>query len=75
MLYTWSVSKTRIVITITTDMQEALARQATRRGATVAGFVRAILGEWLEENGEVVDWTVNWGGHRRRKDDDDAAAE
>ena len=66
MLYTDRMdNRTRVVITVTDEMHEALGRLAARRGATVAGLIRSVMGEWLEEQGEVIDWAVSWGGRRR----------
>ena len=47
----------------------ALKRQAARRGATLSGLMRSILGEWLEEQGDPVDWVVEWGGRRDENKD------
>ena len=58
-------NRTRVVITVTDEMHKALGRLAARRGATVAGLIRSVMGEWLEEQGEVIDWAVSWGGRRR----------
>lgn len=57
------------LVTMTFDMHAALSRQAARRGASVAGLIRAVMGEWLEGQGEVVDWAVTWGGRRPKADD------
>lgn len=67
--------RTRVVITVTDEMHEALGRLAARRGATVAGLVRAVMGEWLEEQGEAIDWAVSWGGRRRGKQSDEGGRE
>ena len=41
--------KKRVMLVLTDEMHEALNRQAARRGATLSGLVRSVLGEWLEE--------------------------
>lgn len=59
----------RIVITVPLHVHEALMRQAGRRGASMSGLIRAVMGEWLQGQGEPVDWIVTWGGRRRRSAD------
>lgn len=54
----------RLMLTVTDEMHAALKRQAVRRGATQSGLVRVILGEWLEQQGEDIDWAVEWGGRQ-----------
>ena len=56
----------RIVITVPLHVHEALMRQAGRRGASMSGLIRAVMGEWLQAQGEDVNWVVTWGGRRRR---------
>lgn len=63
----------RIVITVPEHVHAALMRQAGRRGASMSGLIRAVMGEWLQEQGELVDWVVTWGGRRRRSSDPSAA--
>lgn len=58
------------MLTVTDEMHAAIKRQAIRRGATQSGLVRVILAEWLEQQGEPVDWAVEWGGGRQQKDED-----
>lgn len=60
----------RLVFTVTREMHQALKRQAARRGATLAGLVRLILGEWLEQHGEKIEWQVEWGGTRKEGGED-----
>ena len=55
-----------IVVTMTTDMHQALIELAPLHGATVAGLTRALLAKWLEEQGRPVDWVIPWGGRRAR---------
>ena len=74
MMYTKYMSKTRVVITITNEMHEALTRHAARRGASVAGLLRSLAGEWLEAQGETVDWVIAWGGPRQGPRADGSAA-
>jgi hypothetical protein len=62
----------RIVITVPVHVHAALMRQAGRRGASMSGLIRAVMGEWLQGQGEPVDWVVTWGGRRRRSASDDA---
>ena len=68
--------KPKILVTVTPEMHAALTRHAARRGATVAGLIRALAAEYLESQGEPVDWQVPWGGRRRgvnpAQPDDDA---
>lgn len=59
-----------IVVTITEDMHEALSFLAPRHGATMAGLTRAVLARWLEEQGEDIDWIIEWGGKRAAAEDD-----
>ena len=59
----------RIVITVPLHVHEALMRQAGRRGASMSGLIRAVMGEWLQAQGEDVNWVVTWGGRRRRSAD------
>lgn len=54
----------RMVITITEEMHEALKRKAQERGATLSGLTRKVLADWLKEQGEKVEWIVEWGGNR-----------
>lgn len=56
--------KKRVIVILTDDLHAALKRQAARRGATLSGLMRSILGEWLEEQGDPVDWAIEWGGRR-----------
>lgn len=60
----------RLMLTVTDEMHAALKRQAIRRGATQSGLVRVILGEWLIQQGEDIDWAIEWGGGRREKAED-----
>lgn len=55
-----------IVVTMTTEMHQALLELAPLHGATVAGLTRALLAQWLEEQGRPVDWVIPWGGRRAR---------
>ena len=55
-----------IVVTMTTEMHQALLELAPLHGATVAGLTRALLAKWLEEQGRPVDWVIPWGGRRAR---------
>lgn len=55
----------RLILATTDEMHEALKQQAAERGATTSGLVRMILGQWLEAQGEPVEWRIEWGGHRR----------
>ena len=57
----------RLMLTITNEMHAAIKRQAIRRGATQSGLVRVILGEWLGQHGENIDWAVEWGGRPERQ--------
>lgn len=50
---------------MTVEMHQALTRRAAARGATVSGLLRALAGEYLEEQGESVNWVLTWGGRRR----------
>ena len=61
--------KKRVMLVLTDEMHEALNRQAARRGATLSGLVRSVLGEWLTEQGDPVDWVLAWGGYRERPED------
>lgn len=61
--------KKRVMLVLTDEMHEALNRQAARRGATLSGLVRSVLGEWLAEQGDPVDWVLAWGGYRERPED------
>jgi hypothetical protein len=63
------VKTRRLMLTVTDEMHAAIKRQAIRRGATQSGLVRVILGEWLEQQGEVVDWAVEWGGRHNETED------
>ncbi|MEZ4539300.1 MAG: hypothetical protein R3C43_04890 [Chloroflexota bacterium] len=62
----------RVMLVLTDDMHAALKRQAAQRGATLSGLVRAVLGDWLEEQGEPVDWILEWGGRRDPKPDEES---
>ncbi len=62
-------TKKRVMLVLTEEMHEALNRQAARRGATISGLVRSVLGEWLEEQGDPVDWVLAWGGRREKTED------
>lgn len=64
--------KKRVMLTLTDEMHEALNRQAARRGATLSGLVRSVLGNWLEEQGDPVDWILVWGGRRDRDGDQES---
>lgn len=61
--------KKRVMLVLTDEMHEALNRQAARRGATISGLVRSVLGEWLAEQGDPVDWVLVWGGRREKAED------
>lgn len=61
--------KKRVIVVLTDEMHAAIKRQAARRGATLSGLMRAILGEWLQEQGENVEWMVEWGGRREKAED------
>ncbi len=67
-LYTASMTKKRIVITLTDEMHEAIKEVAARYGATQSGLIRAVMGQYLEEQGRPVAWLVEWGGGRRAGD-------
>ena len=60
----------RLMLTVTDEMHAAIKRQAIRRGATQSGLVRVILGEWLEQQGEAIDWAVEWGGRHETTEPD-----
>lgn len=61
---------------MTDEMHEALTRHAARRGSSVAGLIRSLAGEWLEAQGEDVNWAIAWGGARRSDQPDvDATSE
>lgn len=62
-------TKKRVMVVLTDEMHVALNRQAARRGATLSGLVRAVLGEWLLAQGEDIEWIVEWGGRRDRQED------
>lgn len=64
-------TKKRVMLVLTEEMHKALNRQAARRGATISGLVRSVLGEWLEEQGDPVDWVLAWGGRREKPQEED----
>ena len=55
------------MLKIAVETHAASKLQASRRGATQSGLVRVILGEWLEQHGENIDWAVEWGGRPERQ--------
>ena len=57
----------RIVMTVTDEMHEALKEEAKKRGATLSGLSRKILADWLEENGNPVNWYIEWGQSPEKK--------
>lgn len=63
--------KKRVIVILTDDLHLALKRQAARRGATLSGLIRSVLGDWLDEQGDPVDWVVEWGGRREKTDAND----
>lgn len=65
----------RLMLTVTDEMHAAIKRQANRRGATQSGLVRFILSEWLQGQGEDIEWVVEWGGGRRDKPEEDQSNE
>ncbi len=64
-------TKKRVMLVLTEEMHDALNRQAARRGATISGLVRSVLGEWLEQQGDPVDWVLAWGGRREKPQEED----
>jgi len=65
----------RLVFTISKEMHAALRRQSAQRGATQAGLMRIILGDWLKQQGEGIGSQVEWGGVRKEAADEKGDAQ
>jgi hypothetical protein len=58
----------KLAVTVTEEMEEALNREAGKRGAPVSSVVREAIKEFFEKRGIQIGGEVSWGGNRRVED-------
>ena len=63
------MTTTRTNITLTADMNNALAQVAKERGASKANLIRLAVAAWLKTEGHEVEWRVYHGGDTVSKAD------
>jgi predicted DNA-binding protein len=55
----------RIIITLTDEMQAALKRQSRNLKIPIAVLVREAVRNYLADKGELIETEVKWGGYRK----------
>ena len=58
------MTKKRVMLVLTDEMHDALRDEAAKRGASLSGFVRVALAEYLAGLGVDINPVLPWGGRR-----------
>lgn len=58
------MTKKRVMLVLTDEMHDVLRDEAAKRGASLSGFVRVALAEYLAGLGVDVNPVLPWGGRR-----------
>ena len=66
MIYTDLMTKRKVLLVLTEEMHAELKALADKRGASLSGFVRVALAEYLADLGIDVNPVLPWGGARDR---------